>query len=227
MSHLEDLLSALVDGELDGTELDRANAHLAACQGCRAEAAALRRLKGQLRALGEAAGCPALDSVTVRLLALAAPVATGPVAPEPAEASSEPVKARSLRRERGGRPSRMRERPRRRARTAAAAPPGAPSAATAGRRRSRYVIWGALSLVVVGIGSAAFGMGGSGSGSQAPKITPQLVEFDLQHAINAGGVPYAEPTNSTEPTGTPGSPGSPAAPAVKARSKIPVEATTP
>ena len=29
MSHLGDLLSALIDGELSGAELDRANAHLA------------------------------------------------------------------------------------------------------------------------------------------------------------------------------------------------------
>ena len=42
MSHLQEQLSALVDGELSGAELDRANAHLAACDQCREEAAALR-----------------------------------------------------------------------------------------------------------------------------------------------------------------------------------------
>ena len=72
----------------------------------------------------------------------------------------------------------------------------------------------------------AFGMGGGNAGgtSQVPKVTPQLVEFDLQHAINAGDVPFAAPTGSP---GTPGTPGPPAVPAVKTRSKIPVEATTP
>ena len=44
MSHLGTLISALIDGELAGTELDRANAHLAACDVCRTEAAQLREL---------------------------------------------------------------------------------------------------------------------------------------------------------------------------------------
>ena len=39
MSHLGSLISALIDGELGGVELDRANAHLAGCADCRAEAA--------------------------------------------------------------------------------------------------------------------------------------------------------------------------------------------
>jgi len=197
MSHLGDLLSALVDGELDGTELDRANAHLAACSRCQAEATALRLLKNELRALAEPGNRPGLDSFNARLLELASPV------------SPAPVQARNLRRERG-RSTRTRKSGRSRVRKAA--PPNAP----AGRRRGRYVVWGALSLVVVGIGSAAFGMGGaSGGGSQVPKVTPQLVEFDLQHAINAGDGPFTEPTDS------------PASPAVKTRSKTPVEATTP
>ena len=52
----ETLKHALVDGELSGTELDRANAHVAACGACRVEANALRRLKHELRALGEVSG---------------------------------------------------------------------------------------------------------------------------------------------------------------------------
>jgi anti-sigma factor RsiW len=65
--HLGDLLSALVDGELSGTELDRANAHVAACGACRVEAHALRRLKHQLRALAEVSDS---DDFTRRLLAM-------------------------------------------------------------------------------------------------------------------------------------------------------------
>ena len=49
MTHLGDRLSALVDGELDGAERDKATAHLARCEQCRSEAAALRDLKRQLR----------------------------------------------------------------------------------------------------------------------------------------------------------------------------------
>ncbi|MBC6462573.1 anti-sigma factor family protein, partial [Actinomadura sp. HBU206391] len=51
MSHLGERLTALVDGELGHEERDRALAHLAACEQCRAEAEALRRLKSQLRGL--------------------------------------------------------------------------------------------------------------------------------------------------------------------------------
>ena len=38
MSHLGERLSALIDGELDGAELDRAHAHLAGCEPCRTAA---------------------------------------------------------------------------------------------------------------------------------------------------------------------------------------------
>lgn len=68
MSHLGDNLSALVDGELSGAELDRANAHLAACERCRGDAAALRALKDQLRRFAADAGH---DDLTLRLLAMA------------------------------------------------------------------------------------------------------------------------------------------------------------
>ena len=76
MSHLGVRLSALVDGELDGTELDRAHAHLAACEQCRAEAAELRALKRKLRALMD--GAPAEAAMTSRLIAM-----TGPGGPLP------------------------------------------------------------------------------------------------------------------------------------------------
>jgi len=51
MTHLGDRLSALVDGELDGAERDRAYAHLASCEQCRTEAAELRALKQKLSTL--------------------------------------------------------------------------------------------------------------------------------------------------------------------------------
>jgi anti-sigma factor RsiW len=76
MSHLGDRLSALVDGELDGAELDRAHAHLASCERCRAEAAELRALKRKLRGL--TAGAPAEADITRRLIAI-----TGPGGPLP------------------------------------------------------------------------------------------------------------------------------------------------
>jgi anti-sigma factor RsiW len=77
MSHLGDRLSALVDGELGGAERDRAHAHLAGCEQCRAEAAELRALKQKLRGL--MAGAPAEADMTRRLIAITGP--GGPVPP--------------------------------------------------------------------------------------------------------------------------------------------------
>lgn len=155
MSHLGDLLSALVDGELTGAELDRANAHVAACGTCRVEANALRRLKHELRSLAEVDDS---GDIAVRLLAMTSQAEGGPRIP-----------VRSLRYGYG------RRRP-------------------ISRRRRRYLLWSSVSLVVVGIGTAAFGMGG-GPGNSAPRITPQLEVFDVQHALFSGDVPFADPAD--------------------------------
>lgn len=165
MSHLGELLSALVDGELSGAELDRANAHVAACGACRMEANALRRLKHELRSLAEVSEA---GDVTRRLLALAS------------QADQDtPVSVRYL----------DLARDRRRPYSAVAA-----RRRLMGRRRGRYMLWSTVSLVVVGIGTVAFGLGG-GSGSTGPQITPQLEVFDVQHAIYSGDVPFADPTD--------------------------------
>ena len=206
MSHLGVQISALVDGELSGAELDRANAHLAACERCRAEAAELRQLKRDLRALA----IPLFDSasegtagraeagtdeaLTRRLLAMAGP--------------SGPVPSRRLRRE-------IRRRDRSRDGRSRSGPARGRGAGVRGRQRvgrapysvrpsrsrgaphrhGRYVLWSALSLVVVGIGAAAFGMGGGG-GEPAPRITPQVEMFSIEHAINSGDVPFPGPTQT-------------------------------
>ena len=176
------MISALIDGELAGAELDRANAHLAGCDVCRTEAAQLRRLKRELSALGEFDAAD--DAVTRRLLAMAQP--------------NVPVPARPLRR-----------RPARRVR----------------RRRGRYVMWSAMSLVVVGVGAAAFGMGGgSSSGSNEPQITPQLEVFDMQHAITSGDIPpFAGPSDT--PARAPAKPSKRTW--VKASARASAEATRP
>jgi anti-sigma factor RsiW len=179
MSHLGTLISALIDGELAGAELDRANAHLAGCNVCRTEAAQLRRLKRELSALGE---LDAADAVTRRLLAMTQPNASVPARP-------------------------LRRQPARRVR----------------RRRGRYVMWSAMSLVVVGVGAAAFGMGGSSSGSNEPQITPQLEVFDMQHAITSGDIPFAGP--SSTPARAPAKPSKRTS--VKASPRASAEATRP
>jgi anti-sigma factor RsiW len=130
MSHLGDRLSALVDGELDGAERDRAHAHLASCEQCRAEAAELRALKQQLRGLDSQA--PAEAAMTRRLIAM-----TGPGGPLP-------PRSRKLRLAPSGRP-------------AARLGSLGPGSRRASRRR--YLALGAVS-VVVGLGSVAFTAGG-------------------------------------------------------------------
>jgi anti-sigma factor RsiW len=171
VSHLGDVLSALVDGELSGAELDRANAHVASCGACRVEANALRRLKHELRALAEVYDA---DGITNRLLALTSDSDAGP-ANLADLAYPRSADLRDLDRRRGRRRGMRR---------------------LIGRRRGRFVLWTTLSLVAVGVGSAAFGMGGS-TGSSGPQITPQLEVFDIQHAITTGDVPFVDPSDAS------------------------------
>ena len=74
MSHLGERLSALIDGELSHDQRDRVLAHLAKCEPCRLEAAALRLLKRRMRTLGEAT---AATGLTDRLMAMAGPPGGG------------------------------------------------------------------------------------------------------------------------------------------------------
>lgn len=233
MSHLREQISALIDGELTGAELDRANAHLAACGRCRAEAAGLRQLKRELRELaggpfdatagmrrdpaadaaaeraaracavrGEG-GAEAEEALTRRLLAMA-----GPGGPVPSRRFRRDQFHGNRREARAGRPGTGRGGPAGRGGTRPGSYPHADVQRYAGRppralrRRGRYVVWSAVSLVVVGIGAAAFNMGG-GSAEPGPKITPQLEMqmFGLEHAINSGDVPFPDPTQA--PTARP------------------------
>ena len=118
MTHLGDRLSALIDGELDGAERDRAHAHLAGCDQCRTEAAELRALKRKLGSL--LPGAPAEAAMTRRLIAMTGP--GGPVPPR--RRPGEPGKP--------GKPGRPETRR-----------PG-----SSGPVRRRYLVIGTLSLVV-------------------------------------------------------------------------------
>ena len=192
MSHLGDRLSALVDGELDGAELDRAHAHLAGCEQCRAEAAELRALKQKLREL--MTGAPAEAAMTRRLIAM-----TGPGGPLPPQ--------RRLLRVVPGRRSAVGPAPSGPAPSGPApsgpapfrsAPSGPAPSAPAGRRsrparRRRYLVLGTVSLVV-GLGAAAFTAGGGGDASPGPRITPPVEMYSVEHAITTGEVPFPGPT---------------------------------
>jgi hypothetical protein len=208
MSHLGDLLSAHVDSELDGAERDRVSAHLARCEQCRSEAAALRELKRQLG--GVASEAPAEEDVTQRLLASAElTVATGLTSP-----ASEAGKLRDP-----ARRYRVLARPSRRpggvgpggvgpggvgpasgpARLNVPNGPGGSRRPRLSRRR-RYLMLGTVSIVM-GLGTAAFTMGG-GDPAPGPRIVPQFELFSEEHAITTGGVPFDGPGPAMGPAMT-------------------------
>lgn len=152
----------------------------------------MRQLKRQLRALAATsdtspddatpdwwAGQPGVradEALTQRLLAMA-----GPGGPVPSRWSGRGRFRRGRRGRGSGQPP-------------AGRPPHQP------RRRGRYVLWSAVSLVVVGIGAAAFTMGG-GTSAPGPSVTPQVEMYSLEHAITSGDVPYPDPTQA--PTANP------------------------
>lgn len=183
MTHLGDRLSALVDGELDGAARDKATAHLARCEQCRSEAAALRELKRQLRSL--AAESPAVAGheadMVRRLMSL---TGTQPprrrlrVLSRPARGLRPPNPPASPGPSGPSGPSGPRySRPR-----------GFPGSRMS-RRHGRYLALGAVTIMV-GLGTAAFGAGG-GDAAPGPRITPQMELYSEEHAVTTGDVPFA------------------------------------
>jgi anti-sigma factor RsiW len=182
MSHLGDRLSALVDGELGGADLDRAHAHLAGCEQCRTEAAELRQLKSRLRELMARElvdGAPAEAAMTSRLVAM-----TGPGGPVPVRTAGRRRRLRVVPGHRPGADPGL-SRP---------GPPGNPGTRRTwlGARRRRYLVLGTVSLVV-SLGTAAFTAGGGGDAAPGPRITPPVEMYSVEHAITTGEVPFPGP----------------------------------
>ena len=189
MTHLGELLTAFVDGEVTGAEQDRITAHLVRCDRCKSEVTNLRDLKNMLAGLS---GSPADAGAGLadRLLAipeLAADSNHQPqneAVPDAARTlTSRGVKAHRLT---TGRPNpgtgiSMRSRQR----------PGGSRRPRDGRARKakrRYVVLGAVS-VMVGLGAAAYSVGGSDAGP-GPRITPPVELYSEEHAITTGEVPF-------------------------------------
>ncbi|MCO6009523.1 zf-HC2 domain-containing protein [Actinoallomurus purpureus] len=184
--HLGERLTALIDGELGHHEREKAHRHLAACGECRAEAEALRGLKKRLRSLSDT--MPS-EGLLRRLEAMGEPgdPLPPPVPRLPGQARPPVVARPGDVRPSHTRPSRPSDnRPRR--------------AAATGRRlpRGRYLLAGAATLAVLGVGSAAFAAGAD-PGS-LPRVTPSVEQFAVEHALTSGDVPLTDP----RPEGTAG-----------------------
>lgn len=171
MSHLGERLTALVDGELGHDERERALGHLAACEECRAQADALRRVKRRLSALSDVTPS---DALMRRLHAMGEP--GGPL-PPPLRRLPGQARTPAVARPRDTRPARTR--------------PRRPAAARRRVPRGRYLIVSAAALAVLGLGSAAFAAG-SEPGS-APRVTPPVEQFAVEHALTSGDIPLTDP----------------------------------
>ncbi|TNY35191.1 anti-sigma factor family protein [Thermomonospora catenispora] len=189
MSCLGERLTALVDGELDHDERDRALAHLAGCDRCREEADTLRRIKDRLRALAapptDPADAPDLpdDDFVKRLLALGEQVdVTSP--PDEGSGSSmfpppSPLPPRTVMpRPRDTRPA------------GRAFHRGAAVVAVGRRIRRRYLAAGAAA-VVLGLGSASYLAGAVSDEERAP-VVPAFDRLEVEHALTNGVLPLME-----------------------------------
>ena len=68
-----------------------------------------------------------------------------------------------------------------------------PGGSAGNARRRRYLVLGTVSLVV-GLGTAAFTVGGSGEAAPGPRITPPVEMYSVEHAITTGEVPFTGPS---------------------------------
>ncbi|MBA9003864.1 anti-sigma factor family protein [Thermomonospora cellulosilytica] len=193
MSCLGERLTALVDGELDHEERDRALAHLAGCDRCREEADTLRRIKDRLRALAappaDPAGAPDLpdDDFLRRLMALGAPPDAG-AAPPPGDGPGpyalpplrpSPVPSRAVMpRPRDTRPAGRVDRR------------GAAAVAVRRRIPRRYLAAGAAA-VVLGLGSASY-LAGAAPGEGQPPVIPAFDRLEVEHSLTNGVLPMTE-----------------------------------
>ncbi|WP_327089548.1 anti-sigma factor [Nonomuraea sp. NBC_01738] len=165
MSHLGERVSALVDGELNHVERERALAHLTFCGDCRREVESMRALKSRLRSL-DGPVMPA--DLTVSLLGMADP--GGPL----------PPRERPFPHTFGGVPipgphsiAPLDNRPRRDAFGRASGP------GRGGRRRSAYVAVGVVSAAVA-IGTF-FAVSGAGEVTNPPPV--ELFEQAQRHPV--------------------------------------------
>lgn len=181
MTHLGQRLSALIDGELEGSERERVLVHMTRCGSCRDEVAALRMLKRRMNALGEAAAGAALTGpagagLTGRLMSLSDlmglddPRLSGgmpageTIWPPPPPPGGWPMHGRPEQPEQAGQPGQPGQ--------------GAEAADHDSRpdqRAGRYFLAGSLVIFLAGLGTAAVIAGGEPQAqAPAPPVTPSV-----------------------------------------------------
>jgi anti-sigma factor RsiW len=152
LTHLGQRLSALIDGELDGSERERVLLHMAKCGSCRDEVAALRMLKRRMNELGEAAAGAGLTGRLMRLRESG--LADGMPMADPAWAPSAPPPGWEF--------------------------PG--DAARPEQRVGRYLLAGSLVVFLAGLGTAAFIAGGEPQPqAPSPPLTPSVDVMVVPH----------------------------------------------
>ena len=196
MTCLGERITTLTDGELGHDARDRALAHIASCEGCRAALDAERALKARL---AYAATPAPSDALTRRLLRLAEPGdplppptrrMPGTRRPAPLPAPGHPLTGRGSEPQRPG--SRRRSGTASSWRSSAVRPapqstrPVRPAPGRARRRALATV--GALSMLGMALGGALV----LGWTAEAPTVRPPVVRFSLEHASRAQ-LPLREP----------------------------------
>jgi hypothetical protein len=195
MSHLGDVIAALVDNDISHDARDRALAHIAGCADCRAEVDHQRRLKAllanqadpqpsaelqaRLRAIADQGpGTPA-DSLRPRLQLAGS---SGPPRAVRTRRSWLPATAASFA---PARPSGRSRKPADRSPSqAAAARPGVR------RRTVRRLVAGSASALVLTVALAA--VGGSAEPGAPGKLTPPVDRFLQEHTQTASRLPLGD-----------------------------------
>jgi anti-sigma factor RsiW len=152
LTHLGQRLSALIDGELDGSERERVLLHMAKCGSCRDEVAALRMLKRRMNDLGEAAAGAGLTGRLMRLRE--AGLADGMPAAEVGWPPPPPPGGWEFPRQ----------------------------AARSEQRVGRYFLTGSLAVFLAGLGTAAFIAGGEPQAqAPSPPVAPSVDVLVVPH----------------------------------------------
>lgn len=170
MNHLGRWLSALVDGELDPAERDHVLNHIAGCPPCLREANEMRALKRRLTALGESGGDAAIAGRLIELVRFEQDT-LGPLAGHGVQCPDERSFARV---------------------------PGRRLVPGVLVRQGWTMAAGSAASALAVIGVTAFVLGSTAQ-APAPKVTPSVDSYVLQHAYDAGQAPARPGSSMLQP----------------------------